>query len=132
MKKFITGLFAALLLTAGFVSLSGQAQAAPSVDCAAKYTICFATKTVAKGSRVTADQHPTVTVTVRAASNAKVKGKLAVKFGDRTIVRSYNDETRVVRLPLMAAGTYKVKVTFTPAATSHLKPSSRSATLVVR
>jgi hypothetical protein len=132
MKKIISGLFAALLLTAGLVSLSGQAQAASGVDCGAKYTTCFATKLSAKGSRVAADEHPTVTVKVKAAGNVKVRGKLTLKVDGRTLVRRYRNATRVVRLPKLAEGAYKVKVTFTPAPTANLKPSSGKARVVVR
>jgi hypothetical protein len=132
MKKFLSGLFAALLLTAGFVSLSGQsAQAAPSRACD-QYTTCFTTKIVAKGSTASAKAKPSIKVTVRAAGNVHVRGTVTVKAGGKTATASYKDKTVTVTLPRLAPGKYKATISFAPAKDARVKASTGTASITVK
>jgi hypothetical protein len=117
MKKFISGLIAAFVLSAGFVAVSAEtAQAACSPS---KYTQCPTTKTKATGSKsVRAGKKPKTVVKVQAAGNVKPKGTVTITYTGpggfkKTITVKYNGKTiSAVGPKLKKKGTYKVTVSF--------------------
>ena len=134
MKKFVSGVIAAVLLTAGFVAFSGQgAQAAPSRGCT-QYTVnCASTKVAAKGNTVKKGVRPTVTVKVRAAGNVKVRGTVSVRYHNKVLrTATYKGKALKLKVRTMKVGKHVVRVVFTPAKSASLKRSVGKATVKVR
>jgi multidrug efflux pump subunit AcrA (membrane-fusion protein) len=137
MKKFLAGLIAAFMLSAGFVTISGQvANAAPSARACvpSQYVTCPATSTTGKAPKTVKRNKTTkVTVTVKAQGNVKPKGTVVVAVKgpgvNKKITKPYNGKTLSVPTPkLTKKGTYQVTITFTG---SNAK-SSKSKTLTIR
>jgi hypothetical protein len=116
MKKLISGLLAAFLLSAGFVAVS--AETASAVCKPTQYKICQVSKTSAGGPKVAKKgQKPKTSVTVRTSGNVKPKGTVVVTYKGpgvkKTIRVKYNGKPIKVTGPaLKKPGKYKVTVSF--------------------
>src|SRR5690348_9837445 len=133
MKKFLSGLIAALLLTAGFVALSGQgAQAAPSRGCTQYTPVCGATSISGVGSKASKRVAPTVKVTVKSSGSIVPKGTVTLTFKGKSYNKSYAGKPVTFKLPKQKPGKYKVALAYAPASSSPTKPSKGSATFVVK
>ena len=116
MKKLLSGLIAAFLLSAGFVAVSAEtAQAACK---STQYVKCPVTVTKASGAKtVKRGKSPKAIVGVRAAGNVKPKGKVTVIItgpGVRSAkVVNYNGKSvSYIGPKLRRKGTYTVTITF--------------------
>lgn len=116
MKKFISGLIAAFLLSAGFVAISAETASAACKP--SQYVQCQTTKTNANGPKVIKrGKKPKTAVVVRAPGNQKPKGTLLVTYKgpgvSKTVKLKYNGKaTAVVGPALKKKGTYTVIVVF--------------------
>ena len=129
MKKFLSGMIAALLMAAGLVAFSGQsAQAA----CGDQYTPCVATKTKPKAKPVDSTKKPVVEVQVTANGNVKPVGVVEITVNGKTYTANYKGGKIDVKLPKLKPGKYKVKVTFVPAKVGNFEESSKTITLTVK
>ncbi|GAA1758114.1 hypothetical protein GCM10009795_000600 [Nocardioides hankookensis] len=116
MKKFITGLVAAFLLSAGFVAVSAETASAACKP--TQYTQCPATSTKAVGAKIVKKgKKPKTVVSVKSSGNVKPKGLVIVTIKgpgtNKTTRVKYNGKTISVTGPaLKKKGTYKITVTF--------------------
>jgi hypothetical protein len=116
MKKLISGVIAALLLSAGFVAVSAETASAackPSqyVDCPASATKATGPKTVKKGKK------PKTSITVKSQGGVKPKGTATITYKGpgvkKTIkVKVVNGKASVTGPALKKKGTYTVTVSF--------------------
>lgn len=129
MKKFLSGLIAALVMAAGLVAFSGQsAQAA----CGDQYTPCVATKTKPKAKPVDSGKKPVVEVQVTANGNVKPIGVVVITVNGKKYEFNYKGGKLDAKLPKLKPGKYKVKVEFVPAAVGNFEGSSKTVTLTVK
>ena len=123
MKKFLSAVAAALLLSVGFVSVSGEAQAAPARAKTCKpsqYVECKPTSTQATGAKSIRTKKPVkTTVTIRSQGGGeKPRGKVTITItgpgGFKSVqVVNYNGRTLHVTGPRpKKPGTYTVTVKF--------------------
>jgi len=129
MKKYLSGLIAALMMAAGLVAFSGQsAQAA----CGDQYTPCVATKTKASAKPVDSSKKPVVEVKVTANGNVKPVGVVEITVNGKTYKANYKGGTIDVKLPKLKPGKYNVTIKFTPAKVGNFKASTAKTTLTVK
>ena len=132
MKKLIAGLFAAVLTTAGLVSVSGTAaSAAPYPGTVKTQPTAVAPKTVKAGKKLT------VKVAVKAgATKAKGQVIVTVKLGKKTVsktTKAYKGKAvKVSSKKLKKAGKYTVTISFKPAKGSVYKASKVTKKFKVR
>lgn len=117
MKKLVSGIVAAFLLSAGFVAVSAETASAackPSryVECQASSTVATGAKTVKKGKK------PKTVVTVKTQGSVKAKGTATVTYKgpgvNKTVkVKVVNGKVTVTGPALKKKGTYTVTVSFT-------------------
>ncbi|GAA4740156.1 hypothetical protein GCM10023350_25750 [Nocardioides endophyticus] len=116
MKKLISGLIAAFLLSAGFVAVSAETASAACKP--SQYTPCPSSTTKAAGAKtVRQGQKPKTAITVRTAGNVKAKGTVLVTYKgpgvNKTIRVNYNGKPIKVTGPaLKKPGKYTVTVVF--------------------
>lgn len=117
MKKLISGLIAAFLLSAGFVAVSAETASAACKP--TQYTECKPTSTATNGSSKTvkAGKKPKVVVTVKAQGGGKPSGTATVtikgpgvKIAKNVTVK--NGKAVYTGPALKKKGTYKVTITF--------------------
>ncbi|SDE19837.1 Ig-like domain repeat protein [Nocardioides lianchengensis] len=137
MKKLIAALFVGILTTAGLVAVTSTAPA--SAACGGKYNPCVKTKTTAaKLKPVKAGKKAKISVSVKPASGrAPVNGTvtITIKGGGKTIkvtVKVRNGKAVYTTPKLRKKGTYKVTISFKPAANSNALPSKSSTTIKVK
>lgn len=123
MKKFLSAVAAAALLSVGFVAVSGETQAAPASEktCTpSRYVECKPTSTQATGAKSIRTKKPVkTTVTIRSQGGGeKPKGKVTVTItgpGGFKSVKTYTYNGRTLNAvgPRPSKpGTYKVTVQF--------------------
>lgn len=116
MKKLISGVITAFLLSAGFVAVSAETAAAACQP--SQYVQCQATNTQASGPKsIKAGKKPSTSVTVRAPGNTKPQGTVFVTYKgkgfSKTIKVAYKGKSvPVVGPKLKKKGTYTVLVVF--------------------
>ena len=117
MKKLISGLVAAFLLSAGFVAVSAETASAACKP--TQYTQCKPTSTSTAGSSksVKKGKKPKVVVTVKAQGGGKPSGTATVSIKGPGIKFSKNLTVKNGKLvytgpALKKKGTYKVTITF--------------------
>ncbi|KQW48540.1 hypothetical protein ASC77_07255 [Nocardioides sp. Root1257] len=116
MKKLISGLIAAFLLSAGFVAVSAETASAACQK--TQYTPCPVTVTKAAGAKtVKKGKKPKAIVSIKSAGNVKPKGKVTIIItgpgvrSAKTI--TYNGKSvSYVGPALKKKGTYKVTISF--------------------
>ena len=136
MKKFLSGLIAALLMAAGLVAISGHsAQAARG--CTNQYVPCQSTKVKASGAKtVNAGKPAKVQVKVSAIGNVKPSGKVTIKvtgpggFSKTIKVTVKNGKVDANLGKLTKAGKYKVSLNF--AGDEGFRDSKSSTTITVK
>jgi hypothetical protein len=131
MKKYLSGLVAAFLMTAGFVALS---EAPASAACGGQYQpACVATKTTAKAGKATTKAKPKVAVTVASNGNVKAAGKvtITIKPGNKKVTGTVKNGKATVTLPKLKAGKYTLSIEYTPSADSTMTASKASTKLTV-
>jgi multidrug efflux pump subunit AcrA (membrane-fusion protein) len=134
MKKLISGLIAAFLLSAGFVAVSAETASAACRP--SQYVECPATTTSTAGTpkTVKAGKAAKVKVTVKARGNIKPKGKVTVSVKGpsfKKVLRSnYNGRSLSLNIgKLKKPGKYKVTVAFIG---DNTKNSAGRATITVK
>ncbi|MBB3042245.1 hypothetical protein [Nocardioides soli] len=144
MKKYLSGLVAALMLSAGLVALAGPvAQAAPARACGEQYQpACVPTKPQApKSVVVEPGAKPQVKITIGTNGNVKPTGKVVVKLADKKLPKKLQGKNVsfqvkkgkvVVKLPKLKPGKYKFKYDFVPKAGTAFKASKGKITVVVK
>ena len=145
MKKFLSGIVAAFLLTAGLVGVSGElAQAAPAPRaCATSYTPCPSTTIKVRAAKVVKQgSKPKSKVRVLTTGNIKPLGTLKIVYkgytGKRKSVKTlysgqvaYKGKAKSITGPqLKKKGTYTVFVFFKP--TNNVKASKTSYKIRVK
>lgn len=141
MKKFVSAVAAALLLSVGFVAVSGETQAAPAraKTCRpTQYVQCKPTATQATGARTIGVRRPVkTTVTIRSqGGGAKPQGTVTVTItgpGGFKSVKTYRYTGRTLTAVggrPSKPGTYKVVVEFN--ASNNYKDSRDSYTFRVK
>jgi Big-like domain-containing protein len=115
MKKYLSGLIAALMMAAGLVAFSGQsAQAACTPD---KYTECPAVAVSSKGSSKTIkpNKKPKIAVQVK-AQGVKPQGSvtITIKGPKTTVSKTFTVKNGKVTYtgPKLKKGTYKITISF--------------------
>lgn len=115
MKKFLSGMIAALLMAAGLVAFSGQsAQAACTPDA---YTECPAVAVSTKGSSKTIkpNKKPKIVVQVK-AQGVKPQGSVTItikgKNGSASKTVTVKNGKVTYTGPKLKKGTYKVTISF--------------------
>ena len=119
MKKFISGLFAALLMTAGFVAVVDAPATANQARCGVSgYPPCVVTQTHANGpAKVTKHKRASYAVNVTASGNKKPAGTIVVIInpGHKKFTVKYSGTGKVtVRLPRLKPGKYSVTFKYIP------------------
>ncbi|QWF21715.1 hypothetical protein KM427_22770 [Nocardioides sp. LMS-CY] len=144
MKKYLSGLVAALMLSAGLVALAGPvAQAASARACGDQYQpACVDTKPEAPKTVTTpAGKKPKVPITIGANSNVKPAGKVVVKLAGKKLPKKLQGKEIsfqvkkgkvVVKLPKLKPGKYKFKFDFVPKAGTAFEASKGKITVVVK
>jgi hypothetical protein len=117
MKKLISGIVAAFLLSAGFVAVSAETASAACKP--TKYVECQASSTKPVGPKtVKAGQKPKTNVTVKTQGSVKAKGTVTVTYTgpggfSKTVKATVkNGKVTVVGPKLTKPGKYKVTVSF--------------------
>lgn len=128
MKKLISGIIAAFLLSAGFVAVSAETASAACKP--TKYTECTVTKTKATGAKtVKAGKKPKTVIKVQAQGGVVPKGTITITITGpggfkKTMTVKYNGKTiSSVGPALKKKGTYKVTVEFKGTNTKDSKSS---------
>ena len=134
MKKLISGLFAALLMTAGLVVVAdASVTAAPARACGGDYPPCTKTQTHASGPKKVDKKHRAkFGVSVTASGNKRPSGTITVtiKPGNKTVTVKYDGKGKVaVTLPKLDPGKYTLIISFDPK--GDFKPSQTKRTLKV-
>lgn len=116
MKKLLSGVIAAFLLSAGFVAVSAETASAACAP--SQYVQCQTTSTKASGPKVVkAGKKPKLAVVVRGPGNVKPKGTVFVTYKSKgfskTVKVKYNGKPAAVVGPkLKKKGVYAVLVVF--------------------
>jgi hypothetical protein len=117
MKKLISGVIAAFLLSAGFVAVSAETASAACKP--TKYVECQASSTKPVGPKtVKAGQKPKTNVTVKTQGSVKAQGTVTVTYKgpggfSKTVKATVkNGKVTVVGPKLTKPGKYKVTVSF--------------------
>ena len=135
MKKFLSGLVAAFLLTFGFVAVS--APTASAAACGNAYVECVSTKTKASApKKVVRGAKAVVKVNVT-AQGAKPAGKVTITVKGKGVnfsktVNYTGAKVSIATPKLVKKGTYKVTITFAAKSGSTFKNSKASATITVK
>jgi hypothetical protein len=134
MKKFLSGLVAAFLLSAGFVAVSAETASAACTP--TKYVECQASSTKPTGPKtIKAGKKPKTTVNVKTQGSVKAKGTVTVTYTGpggfkKTVKATVVDGKVTVTGPaLKKAGKYKVTVAFKG---DNVKDSKSSYTITVK
>ncbi|MFC7493220.1 MULTISPECIES: hypothetical protein [unclassified Nocardioides] len=141
MKKYLSGLIAAFLMSAGLVAFSGAPVSA--ADCGTQYQpACVPTKPQApKTVTVPAGEAPEVPITIRSSGNLKPAGTVTVKLDGKNIPKKLRGEDIdfkvkkgkvVVELPKLKPGKYTFKYTFQPKKGTTFETSKGTITVVVK
>lgn len=134
MKKFLSGLVAAFLLSAGFVAVSAETASAACTP--TKYVECQASSTKPTGPKtIKAGKKPKTTVNVKTQGSVKAKGTVTVTYtgpgGFKKTVKAtvVDGKVSVTGPALKKAGKYKVTVAFKG---DNVKDSKSSYTITVK
>ncbi|GAA4708330.1 Ig-like domain repeat protein [Nocardioides conyzicola] len=137
MKKFISGVLMAFLLSAGFVAVSAETASAATCK-PTKYVECQTTSTKATPSPkvITQGKPAKVKVTVSTRGNVKARGTVTVKVTGpggykKTIKVHYSGKAVSINLgKLNKPGKYKIAVTFDGG--DGFKDSKSTSTITVK
>lgn len=144
MKKYLSGLTAAFMLTVGLVALSGPGvQAAPTRACGEQYQPdCVATKPEApKTVTVPPSAKPEVPITIRTNGNLKPVGTVVVELDDKRLPKKLQGKDIsfqvkkgkvVVKLPKLKPGKYTFDYEFEPKPGTSFETSKGKITVVVK
>lgn len=134
MKKLISGVIAALLLSAGFVAVSAETASAACTP--TKYVECQASSTKPAGAKtIKAGKKPKTVVSVKTQGSVKPKGTVTVTYKgpggfSKTVKATVVDGKVTVTGPALSKpGKYKVSVSFKG---DNVKDSKSSYSITVK